>query len=231
MLAVSPGGSLIRAVVGSCPEPAGTVTTSSDGGATWEPSPIESFGVTRVLGLSADEGGLTHMVALNADCAPQAVRSFVSGASWQAADDDLASSWYLDPSSPSTAHSPSGDIELPCAALSLSAAGESAVVLCPDRTVSVTGDQGLNWSDAVAVPGAAAVGLSDGGAVIASANETECAGVRTRTLTGGVLSEPGACAETAVADGEVAVAASGDDLYLWAGEAFVHSADAGATWG
>ena len=77
----------------------------------------------------------------------------------------------------------------------------------------------------------AAVGATPSQFVVASAAEPECAGVRTRTFDGAALGAPGGCVDVADAGGgNTAVAGSDTELYLWAGTAFLRSADAGGSW-
>lgn len=230
LIAITEDGTVVRASVGACPEPAGIVEASFDGGAEWQPSGVEQFGTIRVLGLSASTASTVRLLATNVECQPQALRSFVGGTSWQPADDELATSWYLDLANPTLAHTPIGESELSCSAVSLVGAGERGVALCEDHSLLLSEDQGANWSSPVAVPGSAAVGASEAGFIVASVAEPDCAGVRTRTLREGIVGDPGACVEAVGSDGAISVALRGETAYLWAGDTWLRSEDAGANW-
>jgi len=61
--------------------------------------------------------------------------------------------------------------------------------------------------------------------------EADCAGVRTRVFDGVSLGEPGICLDiTNAGGGNMALAGDDQVLYLWAGDAFLRSADLGRSW-
>jgi len=189
------------------------------------------------LALEVTDDTEASLVTLDiANCAPQLVSTFVAGDQWKAYPDRAAAKWYLDPTTPDTVHSPSGDVAAPCAAVATLAVTDktTAAVLCTDASVFTTGNAGATWSAAAAVPGAAALTASTGGYQVAVMNPAGCAGVSLIAVsTAGALdSTPGACLSATVNPGEVALSAAEDGtLWLWAGDAFARSTDGGVTWG
>ena len=224
------GGHLLRATVGACPTPEAGLERSDDNGATWQPSPLANAGgVTRLLQLNLGETDVDRFVAVNADCAPVAARSFTGGVDWEPADAE--GQWFIDPADATLVHGSAAAAHAPCTVVGLSSVGDRAIALCLDSSVIVSGDGGASWSAPVAVPSAVAVGATPSQFVVASAAEAECAGVRTRTFDGAALGAPGGCVDVADAGGgNTAVAGSDAEFYLWAGGAFLRSSDAGGSW-
>lgn len=230
MLAVGTDGLLLRAAVGECPAPAGTLEVSFDEGATWQPANTDSVGASRFLRLDTTDPAITRMVTLNSEtCLPQAARSFVGGTSWQAAD-LVESPWYLDPADQTVVHTPVGARSLPCAAVSLSAEFSRAIVVCADASYSVSEDAGANWSAPIAAPYAVAAGTTASGFLLVTAGSPECTGIRTHLSTPVEFGAPGSCITSADAASPVAVAGSPVGAFLWSGDAIYRSFDEGVSW-
>lgn len=173
---------------------------------------------------------MVRFVSLNTECQPQLSRSFVGGIDW-GPDEEISFAWYLDQSDASVVHTPSGAQTLPCSGVGLSSTGESAIALCSDASITLSQDAGVSWTAPIAVPNAGAVGTTDGGFVVASADEPECAGVRVRDVSAGTVGEPGQCLSAQGAgSGNTAVSGRAGELFLWAADRFVRSVDGGATW-
>lgn len=227
----SAASQVLRALAGTCPDPAGSLEVSFDGGSTWLAGVTASVDARRLLQLDATGGDFVRMVVLDADCAPQIARSFVGGTSWEL-DPDPGPVWYIDPGDAAVVHAPAGAQTLPCQAVGLSTQASRGAVLCSDSTVLQSESGGAAWSAPVAVPNGAAVGVAPEGIVVASLDEPDCVGMRTRLLAGGELGSPGACLEVSRAEGgQAAVVGAAGVWYLWAGEAFARSTDLGQTWG
>ncbi|PRI11018.1 hypothetical protein [Leucobacter massiliensis] len=204
---------------------ADVVEYSSDGGASWETAPVSAVPGAAVRALDALDPTASRAVYLDADGEALVARSFVGGAQWQD-DPDQSGLWLVGSSLVVGAQAP------PCDAVGFAVSGARGAVLCADQRVAVSEDAGASWAEPVAVPGAAAVGLTPEGVVVASAAEPECAGVRTRTLIAGTLGDPGACLELPTLDpAQIAVAGGTGSLSLWAGDRFARSTDGGASWG
>ncbi len=231
LLAAAAGGQVLRAMVGACPAPAGGLEVSFDAGATWQAAATETVAATRLLQLDTSDPAITRMVSLNAEtCAPQAARSFVGGTSWQAAD-LIESPWYIDPADAGVVHTPAGAQAIECPAVGLASSGSRAAVLCENSSVRITADGGASWSAPAAVPYAAAVGVTPTEFVVASAGEPECAGARTRLVGFDFVADPGACvAAEGATEGNTAVTGAEGQMYIWTGNTFARSFDAGATW-
>lgn len=222
-------GHVLRATIGACPEPAGSVEVSRDYGTNWSAANLAAVDARSILQLDASDAAIVRMTSLNGSCEPSVSRSFVGGTSWE--PDQNVSGWFIDPSNPAVVRTPTGAFELPCKAAGLSAQSMRGVVLCGDSTVLVSEDEGVTWSPPLSVPNGAAVGITAEGYAVVSTGEAECAGIRTRLISGGALSEPGACLEIADAGaGQTAIAGGSSGWYLWVGESFFRSSDTGAVW-
>lgn len=230
LLAVSAQeGHLLRAQVGACPDPAGVLEYSEDGGVSWRAGSLVNAGATRLLQLNGDNPDTDRFVAQDAACAVLHARSFVSGADWE--PEEAGDAWYLDPGDNTVAHTPNGSQTLPCQAVGLASQASRAAVLCLDSAVTVSADGGASWSAPVTVPNGAAVGVTPASFLAASVGEPECAGVRTRVFDGAALGEAGACLDVmGVSDGHLALAGDTTVIYLWGGDVFVRSADWGRSW-
>ena len=237
LLAALDSSTVWRASTGACPAASADLELTTDSGATWKGfnASIDTD-ASSILTMSVVDDTETSLVTLDiADCAPQLVSTFVAGDQWRAYPERVAAEWYVDPGTPDTVHSPSGDAAAPCEAVATLVATDdsSAAVLCTDASVFMTTDAGATWSEPASVPGAAALAATGGGYVVAVANAAGCIGVSLVSVSvGGVLdSTARACVAATVSPGETAVAAAEDGtLWLWAGDAFARSTDGGASW-
>ena len=233
LLAAQDGAVVYRATVGACPEPRTSFEFSNDGGSTWQAGDVTgSTDSTAALTLSIGGPQFVQMVTLSAQgCAPQYIRSFVSGIDWEVFNSDLPAAWYLNPGTPGTVHSPQGELPTPCEAVAVSGAGPRAAVLCDDATLVTTTDAATTWGAPIAVPGAAAITLSPIGYRIAVLNSEACLGIQVLEVADGVLSPPGACLSVTAAPGEVAITTASDgSVYVWAGDTLARSTEGGAQW-
>lgn len=224
-------GHMLRAYVGACPDPAGSIEISFDSGATWQIGSLAGEDVSRILQFDASAPELDRAVVLNENCDVYVLRSFISGVDWDPEPVEEPS-WFVDPSDANLVQTPTGAAsQLPCNAVAFSSAASRAIVLCSDSTVTVSTDAGEQWSSPVAVPNGVSVGASSDAFLVASGAESECAGVRTRVFDGAALGEPGTCLEGEEGlNGEIAVAGGADSWFLWVGDRFARSGDQGVTW-
>jgi len=226
-----------RASTGACPAATADPELTTDSGATWESfnASIETD-ASSILAMNVIDETEVSLVTLNlADCAPQLVSSFVAGNQWKAYPERAAAEWYVDPATPSTVHSPSGDVAAPCAAVVTTAATDDsrAAVLCADASIFTTVDAGATWSAPTSIPGAASLAATAESYEVAVTNPVGCVGVSlVKVSVDGVLDTTArACLAATVNPGETAVSAAGDGtLWLWAGDAFARSTDGGASW-
>ena len=124
----------------------------------------------------------TEAAAITLDktnCAPQYIRTYVSGDNWATYSDQLGGSWYLKPETPTSVHSPNGDVAAPCGAMVGLAVKDAsnAAVLCADHTVYRTSNAGASWGKQLAVTGAVALAATTNGYAAAAADVSGCAGV------------------------------------------------------
>lgn len=237
LLAALDSSTAWRASTGACPAASADPELTTDSGATWESfsASIETD-ASSILAINVIDETETSLVTLDvADCAPQLVSTFVAGDQWRAYPERAAAEWYVDPASPATVHSSTGDVAAPCAAVAALAVTDdsSAAVLCTDASVFTTTDAGVTWSAPASLPGAAALAAIKGGYEVAVVNPAGCVGASLVTVsTDGVLDASArACLAGTVNPGETAIAGGEDGtLWLWAGDAFARSTDGGQSW-
>ena len=226
-----------RASTGACPASSADPELTTDSGATWETfnASIETD-ASSILSINVIDDKEASLVTLDiADCAPQIVSTFVAGDQWRAYPERAAVEWYVDPATPETVHSPSGDAAAPCEAVATLAATDasSAAVLCTDASIFTTTDAGKTWSAPASVPGAAALAATTGGYEVAVVNPAGCVGVSLVTVStdGGLDTAARACLAATVNRGESAISVAEDGtLWLWAGDALARSTDGGQSW-
>lgn len=225
-------GHVVRALTGACAVAPGQLQVSFDGGQGWSDATLPGALLAPLQQIDASDATVTRLVYLQEECGPALARSFTGGMSWEYTE-EAGAVWFLtsmDQGRAATAQTPAGSVVLPCSAVALSAEQTQGIVLCEDSSVSVSNDSGVTWSQPFPVPSAAAVGVGPGAFVIASHNELECAGVRTRILTSEGLGEPSTCLEVEAPAGDLAVAAAPGVQYVWVGERFARLADGGGSW-
>ena len=237
LLAALDSSTAWRASTGACPGASAAPELTTDSGATWESSNASvETDASSILAINVIDETETSLVTLDlANCAPQLVSTFVAGDQWRAYPERAAAEWYVDPATPASVHSPSGDVTAPCAAVTtLAEASDSNVaVVCADASVFTTMDAGKTWSTPASVPGAAAITATASGYEVAVANPVGCVGASlVRVSEDGVLdAAAGACLAATVGPGDTAVSAAEDGtLWMWAGDAFARSTDDGASW-
>lgn len=235
MISAVDGATAWRAVSGQCPAASASPEVSTDSGATWTSTNATGpSDVTAVQSISAKSGSIVQLVGLDqADCAPLFVKTFVGGANFRSYPDQLDGQWFVNPADRAVVHSPQGDQAAPCTSVLALAprSGSEAVVLCAANELYVTTDAAASWSPAVTLLGAVNVAASDAGYVAAVAGSADCAGVQVVTLTPELAANVTGClpVEGDLA-GNVALSATGDTLWLWAGDTIARSTTAGAAW-
>ncbi|TFC12019.1 hypothetical protein E3O19_13785 [Cryobacterium algoritolerans] len=226
-----------RAQTGPCPATPASPELTTNGGATWKKTDATGTAkVTALQSLMVTSESVVEMVGLaKSDCAPQFVKTFVSGDNYSSYSDKLAGTWFVDPADRATIHSPSGSAKAPCDAVVTLAVRDdkSAAALCADGRLFSTVDAAA-WSPASALPGVVSITDTDTGYLAAAVGRSECAGVQLITLAPARESTEAGCFKAAVQPsgltGNIAVSGAVGTVWLWAGDAFVRSSDGGATW-
>lgn len=227
-------GSLgVRADVGECTNP-GSIEFSTDGGQNWTPSTaFDDTSATQILRILPANGTTTLVVALNEECAPQIYSTANSGRTWNGPLSAVGT-WYLDPTSPSTLGAPGGVKTIGCEALGLSPVTDRQVtVLCADGSVITTNDGGTTWSEPVVVDGITALAYSRQNLLAVADGDETCSGLQILNLGTNGSTEQVSCLEMdtgSAGAGDVAMAQSGNNLVLWAGDNQLISTDGGQTW-
>ncbi|MDY7526486.1 MULTISPECIES: hypothetical protein [unclassified Cryobacterium] len=226
-----------RASTGACPATAATPELTTDSGATW--ASTDATGptkVTAVQSLSATSATTVTLIGLTAaGCAPEVVKTFVSGDNYKAYPEQVGTSWYVNPANRAVVHAPAGQHPAPCdAVVSLAPRSDTAAAaLCGDGRLFTTTDAAVTWSTPATLPGAIALAPATSGYLVVSAGRPECAGAQLLTVTDALVPTVAGCyavstPSTAMA-GTVAVSEAAGTIWLWAGEQVVRSTDSGAT--
>ncbi|WP_349426429.1 hypothetical protein [Microbacterium sp. LWS13-1.2] len=208
-----------RATAGSCAGPAPVVERSYDQGATWTDVTPAYLGIAQVQTLEAFSARDAELVGATAGCEPQALRTYTRGEFWDSYPDVLAASRYVDLRDAGSVQLPSGPVPAPCpAAFGLHASGDVVALVCDGRAWSWSAGQ---WA-ALAPERALAVAVDDSDILVAHQAD-DCAGIaiaRVAADMSGVASAVG-CVEGTDAAGPVAIAARGDGVVAWIGDALV----------
>jgi hypothetical protein len=145
--------------------------------------------------------------------------------------------WFSRPNDRDQVYSPGKTKASPCdqghvvgmASLSVS----DALVICSNGSAMVTSDSGKSWDEAGQLPGTVAVG-SGGGRYWIAGTSTKCDGISVRSLAasdGKLTRGTSRCAPASdVTAGGVAIDASDNTIWVWAGQEVRTSTDEGRSW-
>ena len=235
VLAALDGSTAWRASTGPCPATPASPQITTDGGTNWKPTdaagPTGSSSILRISVQSATQASAITLASQG--CTPEYIRTYVAGDNWAAYPDQLAGSWYVDAAKRGVVHTPTGDVQAPCATVIDVAVRDpaNAAVLCANHDVHATGNGGAAWGPAVPVAGAVAISTAGNGYVLAVTDRQGCAGTATTSFDGGRALAAGGCATTTKAPaGGVSIANGGSTLWMWSADTVVKSSDGGVTW-
>ncbi|MGY4859436.1 hypothetical protein [Cryobacterium sp. AP23] len=188
---------------------------------------VVSDSQVEIVGLAAD------------DCSPQFVRSFVAGEDYSTNANLLDDQWYVDPADRATVHTPSREVEAPCASVvnlvGRPDSGGAAAITCADTNVFTTADFGETWSVPLRGDGIVNLAVTEMGYLIATVGLPECAGVQLIALSvNPTTATPTGClpvdAPAETMQGNVAVSEAAGTLWVWAGDSVMRSIDQGTSW-
>ncbi|PSL38913.1 hypothetical protein CLV49_2543 [Labedella gwakjiensis] len=226
-----------RAMTGACPATAANPELTTDAGATWTSTDLTTTtGVLALQRIVVTDADTATFLGSAEDCTPDAARTFVAGADFAEAPDQLDGTWYLAPVGSATMHAPGRDVAAPCAsAVSVAPIDDSrAGVLCADGSAHITDDVAATWTSVDAPAGTVALTGTSNGLITASVGSNDCAGVLLTNigLTGD--SSPLGCVESSESpadlSGSTAIDWTDDSMWIWVGDRLLISTDQGATW-
>ena len=226
-----------RAQTGPCPATAAEPEYTLDGGVTWTKTDATGpTGVTAIQSIAVEADGIASLVALaGADCAPEFVKTFVSGENYRAYDEQLADTWHIDLADLSTIETPAGTVVSPCdevVALVASTPTEAAA-LCSDQSIVMTDSSGVRWTEPVSVQNAVALSVSAGGYRLASVGQSDCVGIQVATISPILASvvTTGCLATDLTIDSEaVGISEAAGSIWIWTHSTVLRSFDGGTTW-
>ncbi|TFD86114.1 hypothetical protein [Cryobacterium serini] len=234
-----------RVTTGACPATEASPELSVDSGASWTTSNATApTGVTALQSINAQSESVAEFIGLDdEDCAPQFVKTFISGENYSSYPNELEPAWYVDPADRATVHGPGGLAPAPCDAVVALAASpadaDSAALLCADGQLFATTDATATWSPPVTVAGIVTLTATPTGylavaTTTSAATPADCVGVHLVALTADLEPTVTGCYATAQTPatlaGQVAISVADDTLWLWIGDSTVRSTDAGQTW-
>lgn len=228
-------GRLMRALTAPCPMPETVVQTSFDNGVNWISQSVGALiPVTSPSRFVDTADGMAVLVGQDAsDCSQQVagIQAF-GGELWDLVD--VASFWRVGVTDPTVVNGPGGVVGQPgceVARLSASASGRVAV-LCKDATLSVSADNAATWTiEGGPIVGADAVEVAEDGVFVAAVDVQGCEGVQVARYDAALSQVDTSCAPAAATAGQTALSQALDgQLWLWAGDTLLFSADQGATW-
>lgn len=135
-------GVIWRGTAGECGEQPPTIERSNDAGKTWVDVTPTYRDIAQLRGIDPFADTEAEIVGdFGDECETQAMRTFTGGEFWAPYPEVLASSRYLDGSSAIT---PDGDIDAPCASPSnIRASGDTVAIICDATGYTLTGRE---WS-------------------------------------------------------------------------------------
>jgi hypothetical protein len=236
IIAVLDGSTAWRSVAGSCPGTQAAPEVTKDGGDTWTVSDAwADTGASAIVAINAISTTQASLVTLAAeDCAPQLHATFVSGTAWKEYPERLSANWFIDPANRAQVQTPSGAVAAPCpSVISIAPRSDTAAaVLCATGSLFRTSEAGTSWGLGIELPGAMALGVAGKGYLVAAGGQAGCAGVQllsTSEALDGLLTGV-SCRDATFSAGEVALAGSESEVWLWAGASLSRSSDGGVSW-
>lgn len=220
MLALASEGTLWRATAGSCGTVEPLVERSTDGGASWTDVTPRYRGIGQVRALTGFAGTEAEMIADldGTACETQWLRTFTQGRFWEPYPELFTGASYLSPAELSVMVTPGGEVEVPCATPWGLHVGSAQSTLVCDGTAQrlVAGDD--EWT-ALAPTGVVAVDVTGPDTVVVHTDAASCpdGGAVSRVAGDGAVSSVG-CVSGADLSAPVAVAALGDEVWVWAGD-------------
>jgi len=226
-----------RATTGACPSAVASPELTTDGGGTWSSTDLTTTtGVVALQRIVVTDPDTATFLGAADDCTADAARTFVAGADFAAAPDQLDGTWYLAPVGGATVHAPGGDVAAPCAStIAIAPLDDSrAGVLCGDGGVHLTADAGASWTAVESPDGTIALTETSEGVLVASIGTAQCAGVQLTTISLTDDSAPLACVESSESAsdlvGSTAIDWTDDSIWIWVDDRLLISTDQGATW-
>lgn len=208
---------LWRGTAGQCGAVEPLLERSTDGGETWTDVTPRYLGIAQLVALNPFADGQAEMIALmGVNCEVQALRTFTQGQFWEAYEDVLGTSLYVDPRDPGSIVRAGSPVAAPCSdARSLHSTGTVIATVCEGAAYLL--DQDATWR-ALPTTNVGALNV-DGDDIIVAHDSDECNGVAlTRfAAASGLTPEDADCAD-ADATIPTAIAVSGDNVLVWSGE-------------
>lgn len=224
LLSVSSETVAWRAAGGSCDE-RGSLELTVDGGETWVATYPNWAGLGRPLWISgADYTAVQSVIASAADCEPDGVRTFNSGASWTEDDQVVVNSALVSPHNKSEVIWGGEPIKGPCPNMTrVAVTGGIASVVCDDGSIWSLPSDSAEWKK-TNVRNALALSGSNR-RWMAAVESSDCNGLGLVEFDDQLVESLG-CVPADLAD-VTALDFTGNTLWLWVGDQTLVSTDLG----
>ncbi len=206
------GDDLWRATSGACGGAAPVVEYSTDGGESW--ADVTPPTAVQVVGLSTFGAGQAEVIAaIDATCAPAALRTYTAGQAWQSYPQVLAAATFVSPTDRSTVVAAGAAVTAPCADARSARTSRSATgIVCDGSALLWTGSDWVTLA-----PDAVALDAVSGTLVVAHVSDSCRSSVTVTRFTGTSGAELG-CISGVDAAAAAALSVLGDDLVFWSGD-------------
>ncbi len=232
LLSVANNDLAYRGTAGPCPQTPADFQVTFDGGQTWEDRNVPNTSSLMRIVSSAD--GYVALVGQSAENCDQAQlwQSYGYGSDLLQADGTLASTWFPSAAKPAEVNVPNvGWVEAPCPVARLAtASGESALLLCQDGRLAITGDSGGTWQMGDIVDQAASVGATAGTYLLAQGATDSCDGTQISHVNTDLSVQNVSCVPHKSPEHEIVVAGNEGSAWLWVGDHLLRSFDTGSNW-
>jgi hypothetical protein len=223
-----------RATVGDCDSP-GEIEQSTNGGGSWKR--IVRRGPAPIVQLGAEPSGNVFAIGgARQSCTYLRYVAYADDGTITASTTRPVNVWFPSPKDRDVINGPGETKATPCnghvlglAALNLA----QALVVCDDGGAMSTSNSGKTWRQSAQLPYALAITAGSDRYWVAGAHK-DCGGLMVQSLaekSGSMTRGRTHCAPGLdVATGQVAMAVTGETIWLWRGNSVVVSTDDGQTW-
>lgn len=212
------GNALWRATAGACGGAEPLVQRSTDAGRTWTDVTPRYRHIAQVASVDPlGNDGAQMVAATGADCTVQGLRTYTAGTFWEPNADSLTPARYLNLANAAQVVAPGGPIAAPCpAAHGVRATGDVVALVCDQFAYVRTG---TTWTKLSSLEVLAVAVSGKGEIIVAHTGVAGCSGLALARFANAAVAAPaGAGCAQVPTTGPLAIAASADGTYVWAGD-------------
>lgn len=223
LLSLAADGTVLRATEGDCAGKPARITVSTNGGRTFTRVQVAAD-LDQVLSVEARSKRDLRLVGSTDVCTTRLYDGAAGRQAWKAGDD--SGTWHQLIGDSSAVRSPSGVVDTPCRPVDVSATA-TVRLLCANKSIIGTDDDGQSWVTLGSLPGAKAISFVTPTRGYAVASRPECQVDVLTTDDGGATWDEASCLGIG---SPRAIAAHGDVALVQAGDSLLRSEDSGVSW-